>query len=265
MNETLFAVLIAVAVVAGIGLLIGLVLSVASAVMAVPKDEKAEKILELLPGANCGACGYSGCEGYAKALAKGTAKPGLCSPGGEKCAKAIGGLLGVDGEVEKKVAVVKCMGSRDNTSDKALYQGVQSCLMASKTGNGLTSCLYGCIGLGDCTRVCPNNAISVCNGVAVVNDELCVGCKLCANACPRHIISIVPVKDQAVVRCSNTDKGAVARKACKSACIGCQKCVKVCEFGAVSVTNFCAHVDYTKCTYCKKCVENCPVGCITLI
>lgn len=264
MNETLFAVLIAVAVVAGIGLLIGLILAIASVVMAVPKDEKAEAVLELLPGANCGACGYSGCEGYAKALAKGEAKPGLCSPGGEACTEAIETLLGVKGETIKKVAVVQCMGNCDNTSNKAEFQGINSCLAAHKIGSGITACSYGCLGMGDCVSVCMSDAITVCNGVAIVDNDKCAGCGLCADACPRKLISIVPVKQQAVVRCSNHDKGAVAKKACKAACIGCMKCVKVCEAGAVKVTDFCATVDPEKCTGCGACVENCPCGCITI-
>lgn len=265
MNNTLFAVLIAVAVVAGIGLLIGLILAVASIVMAVPKDEKAEAVLELLPGANCGACGYSGCEGYAKALAKGEAKPGLCSPGGEECTDAIANLLGVDGETVKRVAVVHCIGSCDNTTNKAQFQGVNSCLAASKVGSGITACAYGCLGMGDCVSACLSSAITVCNGVAVVDYSKCGGCGLCAEACPRKLITIEPKEDKkAVVRCSNHDKGAVAKKACKAACIGCQKCVKVCEAGAVTVTNFCAHIDAEKCTACGKCVENCPCHCITL-
>ncbi len=264
MNETLFAVLIAVAVVAGIGLLIGLILAVASIVMAVPKDEKAEAVLELLPGANCGACGYSGCEGYAKALAKSEAKPGLCSPGGETCTDAIAELLGVAGETVKRVAVIHCMGSCDNTTNKAEFQGVKSCLAASKVGSGITACSYGCLSMGDCVSACLSNAITVCNGVAVVDYSKCGGCGLCAEACPRKLITVEPKEESAVVRCSNHDKGAVAKKACKAACIGCQKCVKVCEAGAVTVTDFCARIDTEKCTACGKCVENCPCHCITL-
>lgn len=264
MNETLFAVLIAVVVVAGIGLLIGLILAIASIVMAVPKDEKAEAVLELLPGANCGACGFSGCEGYAKALSKGEAKVGLCPVGGEECTHAVGNLLGTHGETVKKVAHIHCMGTCDNTTNKADFQGINSCLSASRYGSGITSCTYGCLGLGDCAKACLSDAITVCNGVAVVDIDKCGGCGLCADACPRKLITIADVKEQAVVRCSNHDKGAVAKKACKAACIGCMKCTKVCEEGAITVKDFCASIDFEKCTGCGKCVENCPSSCITI-
>ena len=249
---------------AGVGLLIGLILSIASIIMAVPKDEKAEAILEALPGANCGACGYSGCSGYANALAKGEAEVGLCAPGGLACTKAVSEILGVEtGSVEPKVAVVKCMGSLDHTSYKAEYSGIMGCAAAQKIGGGLTACSFGCMGLGDCAAVCPYDAVSISSGVAWVDSSKCRACTLCVKACPRHIIEIVPKKDSALVRCSNHDKGAVARKQCDVSCIGCKKCEKACETGAVRVTDFCAAVDPTLCTGCGKCVEACPQNCLT--
>lgn len=257
-------ILLAVALVAGIGLLIGLILSVASIIMAVPKDEKAEQILEALPGANCGACGYSGCSGYASALSKGEAELGLCSPGGAACTKAVSEILGVAAaDAEPKVAVVRCMGSLDNTSYKAEYTGIKSCSAAMKIGGGLTACSYGCMGLGDCEAVCPYDAIHVCNGVAVVDKDKCKACTLCVKACPRNIIEIVPLKNQAIVRCSNHDKGAMTRKLCTAGCIGCKKCEKACEQGAVKVTDFCAYVTPSLCTDCGACVDACPQHCIT--
>lgn len=259
-------ILVAVLIVAGIGLVIGLILAVASAIMAVPTDEKVEALTEALPGANCGACGYSGCSGYAKALAEGTAKLGVCSPGGEETAKAIAEILGVEaGAVERKVALVHCMGSCDNTETKMNYQGVSSCKAAVSLHGGTGVCAYGCLGFGDCEAVCPYGAVSVCNGVARIDENLCKGCSLCVNACPKHIISLVTLKEQAVVRCSNSDKGAAAKKACKAACIGCKKCEKVCDQGAVTVQNFKAAVDPEKCTGCNACIEACPQGTITAL
>ena len=258
-------ILIAVLIVAGIGLIIGLILAVASIVMAVPTDEKVEALTAALPGANCGACGYSGCAGYAKALADGEAQVGACSPGGEECAKECAKILGVEaGALERKVAVVKCMGLLENTEDKVHYQGVDSCAGAMIIG-GKGQCSFGCLGLGDCVAACPYGAVSVCNGVAKINTDLCKACGLCVTACPKKIIAIVPFKEQAIVRCSNTDKGAAAKKACKAACIGCKKCEKACEKGAVSVQNFKASIDPAKCGGCNECVSACPQGSITAL
>ena len=259
-------ILIPVLIVAGIGLLAGIILAVASAIMAVPKDEKAEAILEVLPGANCGACGFSGCSGYAAALSKGEAQPGLCSPGGEACAKACAELLGTgDVAVEKKTALVHCMGSYDCTSDKMRYDGIDSCAASTLLAGGISSCRYGCMGMGDCAAVCEYGAINVCNGMASIDPAKCRGCAKCTAACPKGLISFVPLKKQAVVRCSNCDKGAETMKVCKVGCIGCGKCMKACEVGAVKVTNFCAKVDPAKCIGCGKCAEVCPRHVITML
>jgi len=258
-------IVLAVLIVGGIGLIAGIGLAVAAIVMAVPRDEKADAIEEVLPGANCGACGFSGCSGYASALSKGNAKPGLCSPGGKEVADKVSALLGVaGGDVEYKVALVHCMGSYDNTADKMIYKGQNSCAAAAQLFGGIGSCSYGCMGLGDCAAACEYDAITVCNGVACIDPVKCRGCSKCVAACPKHLISLVPLKSQAVVRCSNCDKGGETRKVCKVGCIGCMRCVKVCEFGAVTVNHFLASVDPVKCTDCGKCREVCPQGCITL-
>ena len=262
MNEILIPVLI----VAGIGLIAGILLAVASIIMAVPKDEKAAAVLELLPGANCGACGYSGCSGYAEALAKGEAKPGLCSPGGAETASKIAALLGEgDVAVEYHAALVHCTGSYDYTTDKMIYDGLESCAAAAQLSGGTASCRFGCMGLGDCEKACPYHAITVCNGLAVIHPARCRGCSLCVAACPKKLISLVPVKPQAVVRCASCDKGAVTNKVCKIGCIGCMKCTKVCETGAIKVEQFHASVDPQTCTACGKCVEACPRNCISLL
>lgn len=264
MDQVVVSVLVAAAVVAGIGLLIGLILSVASMLMAVPKNQTAEAITQALPGANCGACGFSGCAGYAEALSKGEAQIGLCTPGGDQTANEISVILGVESKgVEKKIAVVKCMGSFDHTEYKADYAGIKSCTAASKIGGGLTACAYGCLGFGDCESVCDYGAIKVCNGVAVVDEEKCVACEKCVKACPRGIIALSPKKRMATVRCANRDKGGVTRKLCRAGCIGCKKCEKACPVEAVKVENFLAYVDTKKCIGCKKCVKECPRGCIT--
>lgn len=261
-------IIIAVAIVAIIGLVAGLGLAIASVVMAVPKDEKAEAIRECLPGANCGACGFSGCDGYAAALSKGeTDNTALCAPGGNDAATAIANVLGVEaGKVEPSAAVVLCKGHRQNAEEKYIYQGVDSCKMAVQLYGGPKNCTYGCVGLGDCVAACPYDAIHICDGVARVNPIMCRACQMCVRTCPKGLIEMMPLhKTVAAVTCKNHDKGAQTRKDCKVGCIGCMKCVKACEYGAVKVENFTAHVDYSKCIGCGKCHEVCPTGSIDLM
>ncbi len=259
-------ILTPILIVGVIGLLAGVILAVASILMAVPKDEKAEALEEALPGANCGACGFSGCPGYAAAMSKGEAKPGLCSPGGAETARKCAEILGSgEVEVEYKTALVRCMGSYDNTSDKMVYDGIQSCSASAFLMGGISSCRYGCMGMGDCVRACEYGAVSVCNGVAKIDPAKCRGCSKCVEACPKGLIKFVPLKRQAVVRCSNCDKGRDVMPVCKIGCIGCMKCQKACEYGAVTVVNNLAWVDASKCVGCGKCVEACPRHVITLL
>ena len=261
-------ILPAVILVSAIGLISGLGLAIASKVMAVPVDEKAEKIRECLPGANCGACGFSGCDGYAAALSGGeTTDTTLCAPGGKETSLKIAEVSGLEaGDVEPMTAVVLCQGNRHNSVDKLVYSGVESCRMAAQVFGGPKACIYGCVGFGDCVKACPFGAISLCDGIARVNPALCRACRACVNTCPKGIIDMLPLtKPKAAVLCANHEKGAQTRKQCKAGCIGCMKCVKVCEVGAVSVTNFCAKVDYDKCTGCGKCTEVCPVKSIDLL
>ncbi len=252
-----------VIIVVVIGLIAGLILSVASIVFAVPVDEKQEAVRACLPGANCGACGFSGCDGYAKALAEGSAEIGLCSPGGADVAEECAQILGKSASaVVKKVALVRCAGHHDNVAVKMEYEGVPTCQAVSMMYAGDSACAYGCLGYGDCAAACPEHAISICNGLATVNDALCVGCGICAKACPKGVIAIVPADQSHHVLCVNKDKGAQTRLVCKTGCIGCMKCQKTCEFGAITVTDNHASIDYSKCTGCGKCAGVCPVKAI---
>lgn len=255
---------IAVGVAAAIALLAGIILAVASVVFAVPRDEKVEELKEVLPGANCGACGYSGCEGYASAMAHDGAPVGLCSPGGEEVAAKTGEILGVSGSVVKKAAVIHCGGCASLTSKVLEYRGVSSCKAAVKFYGGDKSCSYGCLGYGDCVASCDRGAVRIENGIAVVDKTLCVGCGECVTVCPKSLITITSNLTAASVNCSSHDKGGVARKLCAAACIGCMKCQKACEAGAITVDAFLASVDPEKCTACGKCADVCPQHCITL-
>lgn len=260
MNE----ILIAIISVSGIGIVCAIVLSVASKLMAVKEDERFPAVRECLPGANCGACGYAGCDGYAHALIdEEGVKTNLCVPGGDEVSKKLSQVLGVEfADVIEQVAVVKCRGDCNATSDKMDYQGIESCAAAKLLFGGKGKCSFGCLGLGDCVKICPQNAISIENSIAHVNTSICVGCGMCASVCPNKLISLMPDVEKMLVTCSNTDKGAVTRKQCTHGCIGCRKCEKECPAGAITVENNLAHIDYDKCTDCGHCAEVCPVGCI---
>ena len=256
-------VLMSVMVVTVIGIIAGVGLSVASVVMRVPKDEKAEKIREALPGANCGACGFSGCDGYAKALSEGTTdKTNLCAPGGQDAADKIANILGVSGgAAEKTTAKVMCLGTCKNTQKQVIYKGIKNCRAAKQLLGGGGSCSFGCIGYGDCQRVCPQNAIEINDGIASVDDGLCVGCGLCAKECPNGIIRVRAFA-KPTVSCKNTEKGPDTRKVCDAGCIGCGLCAKKCPEGAIKVENFLAFIDDEKCVNCGVCKSSCPRKCI---
>lgn len=255
-------ILIPVIIVAAIGLIAGVGLSLASKFMAVPVDEKQEKVRGALPGANCGACGFSGCDGYAAAVASGEAPPDKCAPGGAAAAAAIAEILGVEVKTEPKVAFIACGGSREKSAVKYAYSGILSCTAANMLHSGPLSCEYGCIGFGDCAAACPFGAITLENGRPAVCGDICVGCGKCTAVCPKSLISLVPKSQKIFAACSNRQKGAKVVKACGVSCIGCGMCVKACENGAVRVTDNVAVIDYTLCTGCAKCKTACKRGVI---
>lgn len=264
MNPILSAILL----VAGIGILAGLLLAVLSKIMAVPVDEKAAAIEEVLPGANCGSCGFSGCSGYAAALSSGkTKETGLCNPGGNEVSQKIASIMGVAAaSVDPMTAVVFCKGTKECADTIMRYDGVQSCRMAAQLFGGDKACNYGCLGLGDCARACPQNAIMLCNGVAVVSPEACIACKKCIAVCPKGLIDLLPKGQMtAAVLCKNHDKGAATRKMCSAGCIGCTKCVKTCPNEAIAMDANAAKVDNSKCTACGACTEACPTKGISLL
>ena len=254
-------ILIAFLVVGVIGLLAGLLIAVMSRFFGVEEDQTVKAVRACLPGVNCGACGYKGCDDYAVAVAEGKAKPNLCVPGAESTAEELGALLGIEVEPPKDVvAFVHCNGNCEATTKKTEYVGVTSCKAAAMLYGGPDACRYGCMGLGDCATACPANAICMKDGIAHVDTSRCLGCGLCESICPKKVISMVPQETAVVVMCNNKDKGADARKACKNACIGCMKCVKTCPHEAITVTNNLAKIDYTKCVGCGACAASCPTG-----
>lgn len=247
----------------GLGLAFGAILAFAYTKFAVEKDPRVDEVREALPGANCGACGYPGCDGLAAAIVAGKAPVNACTVGGANSAEKIGAIMGVETPVgEKKVARVLCQGDLDAAAQKYRYVGIDSCAAANALGGGSKACPYGCLGLGDCVKACPFGAIEVINGVAVVDEEKCTGCTLCVVACPKGIIQMVPKSKRAVILCASLDKGKLVRSYCKVGCIACNICVRKCPENTIVLENNLAHIVYDKCTNCMECVSNCPTGAI---
>lgn len=257
-------VLIPVLIFAGLGLFAGLLLSIFSKVFAVKTNEKVEQLKEALPGLNCGACGFSGCEDYANKLFENPdMKTNLCVPGGADVSQKISTVLGKEFEaVEPMVADVHCRGTEEYTRDIFEYSGLHTCKACNMYYQGKGKCNYGCIGFGDCMAVCQYDAIHVVDGVAQVDHDKCIGCGMCAKACPKGIIDIHKKSQKVLVKCFNCDLGKDTRAACTAGCIGCKKCEKTCPHDAIHVVNNKATIDYDKCTNCGSCAEVCPMHCI---
>jgi Na+-translocating ferredoxin:NAD+ oxidoreductase RNF subunit RnfB len=248
----------------GIGLLFGVGLCVASKVFRVEIDPKIEKILEILPGANCGACGFAGCKGYAEAVVRNPeVKADLCIAGGEEIANMVGKIIGKEvSKKERKYAIVKCRAKRGEVKTTFLYDGIFDCKAALLLFGGDKGCGYGCLGYGSCVGVCPFGAINIKEGVAWIDSKRCRGCGLCVDVCPKEAITLVPESAKVLIFCNSKDKGAFVKKTCKCGCIGCRLCVKVCEEKAMAVENNLANLIWEKCNGCGKCTEKCPTNTI---
>lgn len=259
-------ILIALVIVAAVGLIAGILLALSVHFFGIKEDEKKLRLRECLPGVNCGACGYTGCDEYAAALAQGGVKPNLCIPGSNEAAEKIAEILGVKVEVPEDLkAFVKCNGNLEDAQQKAVYNGIHTCKAASMLYGGPKACVYGCIGCGDCAGVCPTGAICIKDGIAHVDPRICIGCGMCVKNCPKNIIMLIKPDAKTVVMCNSKEKGAVARKECKNACIGCKKCEINCPHDAIKVIDNLATIDYDKCTGCGICADVCPTKCIKKI
>ena len=255
-------VIYAVAVLFIMGIVFAILLGVAAKVFAVEVDERIPLVRECLPGANCGGCGFPGCDGLAAAIVEGRAPVNGCPVGGAAAAEKIAKVLGVEVTAgDRQVAHVYCNGGC-NAKDKANYEGLQDCNAAMRVASGPKACSFGCMGLGSCVKACAFDAIHVVDGVAVVDKEKCVACGKCVASCPNHLIELVPYKAEHLVRCNSHDKGKDVKAACAAGCIGCTLCTKQCEFDAIHMENNLAVIDYEKCTNCGKCAVKCPAKVI---
>ncbi len=260
----MFTNILAAAIVIGaLGLIFGILLALASKFFAVEVNPLIGKVREALPGANCGACGYPGCDGFAKAVADGDAQINGCPVCTAAQVAKLGEIMGVEAsDVEPLVAVVRCQGTIDNANIKYTYEGITNCEAASQLADGYKVCKYACLGLGNCVKVCPVDAIKIVDNVAQIDREKCIACGKCVMECPRGIIGLVPVSASTIIKCRATAKGAEVRNACKVGCIGCGICEKSCPQGAIEMVNDLPVIDYEKCVNCGICAEKCPRECI---
>ncbi|WBW50559.1 RnfABCDGE type electron transport complex subunit B [Peptoniphilus equinus] len=245
------------------GALFGILLSIASKVFAVEVDERVIAVRNCLPGANCGACGFPGCDGLANAIAEGSAPVTGCVIGGKETADNVAQVMGVNaGDVERKVANVLCQGTCENAKNKYRYEGLQDCRLISDFQKGSKACSFGCVGGGSCVSVCEFDAIHLVDGIAKVEKPNCVACMKCIEICPKNIIDLVPYKAQTVVECHSNDPGKDVRTYCKTGCIACGLCEKNCPKDAIHVENNLAKIDYEKCINCGICASVCPTSAI---
>ncbi|MDQ0150987.1 RnfABCDGE type electron transport complex subunit B [Eubacterium multiforme] len=248
----------------GLGVLLGLGLGYASKKFKVEVDERIPLIKDCLPGANCGGCGYAGCEALAQAIVDDNAPVNACTVGGEDAANNIAKIMGVTAEKkEPKKAFVKCAGSCDVAKKSANYYGIKGCKEAAIIpGGGNKACSYGCLGFGSCVEACQFDAISVIDGVAVVDPEKCTGCGACVKECPKNIIELKPISEKIRVQCSSKDKLKEVKLVCDTGCIGCGICQRNCPSEAIQLKDNLPVIDKDKCTLCMTCVEKCPVKII---
>lgn len=251
------------AAVSGVGMACGIALALAAKYLSVKEDPRIGDVTELLPGANCGGCGFAGCADYAKAVVVDDVDINLCAPGAQSVIDALADYLGKKaGAAEKTVARVMCGGNSDNAPRRFLYNGVADCTAAHSVGGGDKTCRYGCLGYGSCSRICPVSAIQITEkNIAVIHPDLCIGCGACVRTCPRKLIKMIPASRSIHVMCSSKDRGPSVKKACKVGCIGCTVCTKLSD-GAITMDGALAVVDYTKELENEAVIEKCPGKCI---
>ncbi|MDE6295740.1 MAG: RnfABCDGE type electron transport complex subunit B [Muribaculaceae bacterium] len=265
-------ILTSIIVCGAIGIVAAIILYLAAKRFAVHDDPLVGQVEELLPGANCGGCGYSGCAAFARACVAATSLDGLyCTGMDAEGMQKIGALLGMQASShQRKVAVIRCASACDVREVKNLYEGLHSCATAAGLYQGMIDCVYGCLGLGDCVAACPFGAMSIAPGetLPTIDADKCTGCGRCFEACPRALPMILPVSESnrlTWVTCANKERGPVAIKDCNLSCIGCGRCKKACLHEAVTLEEYLATINADKCRNCGECVKTCPRKCINSI
>lgn len=230
--------------------------------LAVSRDERIDQVRDCLSGANCGACGYAGCDGFATALVEGKAELSSCNATSKEKKEEIAEILGLTDTGEATKVVVCCHGGQD-AKDKYDYVGYGDCRSMELLAGGRKQCAWGCLGTGSCVDACQHHAVTVKQkGYSEVSLSKCISCGRCISVCPKKIIKRIPASATYYVACSNHQKGKEVRELCTKGCIACGLCVKQCEVGAITIVDNLATIDYTKCINCGKCAAKCPQRCI---
>lgn len=255
----------AVALLAVLGVIFGIALAMIASRFVVKVDPNVEQVRETLPGANCGACGFAGCMGYAEAVVGNPdVATNLCAPGKSPVADKIARITGKAAEkVDPKIARVFCQGGRSKSQRKFIYSGVMDCTAAVLAAGGDKSCDYGCLGYATCMRACPFDAITMsADNLPIISKEKCTACGKCVAACPKQVIELGLMSKAVVISCHSRDKGVDTKKKCQVGCIGCGICVKTCPVDAIKLENNLARIDHSKCITCGLCVKKCPTNAI---
>ncbi|BDR86331.1 RnfABCDGE type electron transport complex subunit B [Clostridium tetani] len=248
----------------GLGIIFGALLGYASKKFAVEVDPRVPQVRDALPGANCGGCGFAGCDAYADAVVNAGASPSGCPVGGAACASKIAEIMGVTVDTsEPKKAYVKCQGTCNNAKEKYEYYGAMTCVDAANIpGAGSKQCSYGCMGLGSCTQVCLFDAITIEGGIAVIDEEKCTGCGACVDICPKAVIELTPMSKKVRIACNSHDKGISVKNSCAVGCISCGLCARNCPVEAIEMVDNLPVINYDKCVQCGICVKKCPTKAI---
>ncbi len=256
-------ILLPASILAGVALISASGLFLASKKFYVYEDPKIDQIEALLPGANCGGCGFAGCRSLAEFMVNENTVEQPCPVAEAEIMAQIAEILGLEAPIqEKQVATLLCRGTHQNSALAMDYRGIEDCWAAVIVTDSLKDCAFSCLGLGSCVRACNFGAMHIENGIVVIDETTCTGCGICLEHCPKNLLVLRPISSQTIVSCSNTDRGPEARKACQVACIGCLKCTKVCTHQAIFVEDFLARINYQQCTNCGECVQACPTNAI---